>query len=211
MQYQNTNILIGERVKLPTKYGHFELIPFQEKLNGLEHIALIKGDLIQNNATLTRIHSACATGDLFGSLRCDCGDQLIQTLKIIEQNGNGIIVYLQQEGRGIGLMNKMKAYKLQEDGMDTLEANLHLGFAPDEREYQIAAEILKHLQVKNVHLLTNNPDKISGLEQHEINVEKRIPLIIKPNPFNINYLNTKEIRMGHLLHKEKQEIIYYDN
>ena len=203
---KDSNILIGERVKLPTKYGHFELIPFQENVNGLEHIALIKGNFTPKDTILTRIHSACATGDLFGSLKCDCGEQLIQSMKMIEKNGTGIIVYLQQEGRGIGLMNKMKAYKLQEDGMDTMEANVHLGFAPDERDYQIGAEILKHLHIKKVKLLTNNPDKIIGLEQNNIKVVKRIPIIIQSNTFNINYLNTKEIRMGHLLHKEKSEI-----
>lgn len=206
-----TDLIKGERVKLPTKYGHFELIPFQEKLSGLEHIVLIKGNLISNDTVLTRIHSACATGDLFGSLKCDCGEQLIQAMKIIEKNGNGIIVYLQQEGRGIGLMNKIKAYKLQERGMDTLEANLELGFAPDEREYQSGAKILSCLGVKKVELLTNNPDKIFGLEQYGIQVVKRIPLIIQSNQFNIDYLNTKEIRMGHLLSEEKSEIQCYDN
>jgi 3,4-dihydroxy 2-butanone 4-phosphate synthase/GTP cyclohydrolase II len=203
---KETNILMGERVKLPTKYGHFELIPFQEKLSGLEHIALIKGNIASSDAILTRIHSACATGDLFGSLKCDCGEQLIQAMKIIERNGNGLIVYLQQEGRGIGLMNKMKAYKLQECGMDTIEANLHLGFASDEREYKIGAEILNSLGINKVKLLTNNPDKIIGLEQNGIQVVKRISLVIKPNKFNNNYLNTKETRMGHLLNEEKIEI-----
>lgn len=211
MATRNTNILQGERVKLPTKYGHFELIPFQEKLRGLEHMVLIKGSFTSNDTVLTRIHSACATGDLFGSLKCDCGEQLIQAMKIIENIGNGIIVYLQQEGRGIGLMNKIKAYKLQEGGMDTVEANLELGFAPDERAYQIGAEILNTLGIKKVKLLTNNPDKILGLEQNGIQVVKRIPLIIKSNPFNKYYLNTKENRMGHLLNEEKSEIRCYDN
>ncbi|WP_303317439.1 GTP cyclohydrolase II [Flavivirga abyssicola] len=211
MNDRGTNILQGERVKLPTQYGHFELIPFQEKLNGLEHMALIKGNLTSNDTILTRIHSACATGDLFGSLKCDCGEQLIQAMKIIENNGNGIIVYLQQEGRGIGLMNKMKAYKLQEHGMDTIEANLHLGFAPDEREYQIGAEILISLGVKKVKLLTNNPEKILGLEQNGIQVDERIPLIVQSNPFNIEYLDTKRNRMGHQLNEEKMKIQYYDN
>lgn len=195
----NATILQGERVKLPTKYGHFELIPFQEKLTGVEHISLIKGHFTSNDIVLTRIHSACATGDLFGSLKCDCGEQLIQAMKMIESNGSGIIVYLQQEGRGIGLMNKMKAYKLQENGMDTIEANLHLGFAPDKREYKIGAEILSALGIKTVNLMTNNPDKIHGLEQNGIKVFKRIPIIIQSNPFNSSYLDTKEIRMGHLL------------
>jgi 3,4-dihydroxy 2-butanone 4-phosphate synthase/GTP cyclohydrolase II len=207
----DTTILKGERVKLPTKYGLFQLIPFQEKLNGLEHIALIKGNFTSNDTVLTRIHSACATGDLFGSLKCDCGEQLIQAMKMIENHGNGIIVYLQQEGRGIGLMNKIKAYKLQEQGMDTVEANLHLGFTPDEREYQIGAEILNAFGIKKVKLLTNNPDKILGLEQNGIQVVKRIPLIIQSNQFNTDYLDTKEIRMGHLLSEEKSEIQCYDN
>jgi len=211
MYSRDTNILIGERVKLPTKYGHFELIPFKEKLSGLEHMALIKGSFTSNDTILTRIHSACATGDIFGSLKCDCGEQLIQAMKIIENNGNGIILYLQQEGRGIGLMNKIKAYKLQEQGMDTIEANLNLGFAPDEREYQIGAEILSALGIKKVKLLTNNPDKIFGLEQNGIQVVKRIPLIIQSNPFNRYYLDTKEIRMGHRLSEQKPENEYYDN
>jgi len=211
MNASYTNIFPGERVKLPTKYGQFELIPFQEKISRLEHIALIKGKFTSNDTILTRIHSACATGDLFGSLKCDCGEQLIQAMKKIEKNGNGIIVYLQQEGRGIGLMNKMKAYKLQESGMDTIEANLHLGFAQDEREYQIGAEILSSLGVKKVKLLTNNIDKILGLEQNGIQVVKRIPLIIHSNPFNMDYLDTKKIRMGHLLSEEKSEIQCNDN
>ncbi|MCL5130321.1 GTP cyclohydrolase II [Algibacter sp. L4_22] len=211
MSTRDTNIIQGERVKLPTKYGHFELIPFQEKLSGLEHMALIKGDFSSNEVVLTRIHSACATGDLFGSLRCDCGDQLIEAMKLIENNGSGVIVYLQQEGRGIGLMNKMKAYKLQELGMDTIEANLHLGFAPDERDYQIGVGILRALGVKKVNLLTNNPDKIIGLEKSGIQVVKRVPLIIKANSFNKYYLDTKEAHMGHQLSEEKLENQCYDN
>ncbi|MBP8792197.1 MAG: GTP cyclohydrolase II [Lutibacter sp.] len=203
MNVNDTNIVQGERVQLPTKYGHFELIPFQEKGSGLEHIALIKGNFTSNDTVLTRIHSACATGDLFGSLKCDCGDQLIEAMKLIEHKGIGIIVYLQQEGRGIGLMNKMKAYKLQEQGMDTIEANVHLGFAPDEREYQIGAEILNALGVKKVKLLTNNPDKINKLEESGIKVVERIPLIIPSNPFNKYYLDTKEIQMGHQLSNDK--------
>ena len=208
---RDTNILKGERIKLPTKYGHFDLIPFKEKLSGLEHMALIKGSFTSKEAVLTRIHSACATGDLFGSLKCDCGEQLIEAMKIIEDKGSGIIVYLQQEGRGIGLMNKMKAYKLQEEGMDTIEANLHLGFASDERDYQIGAEILSELGVEKLELLTNNPDKIQGLEQYGIEVVKRIPLIIKSNPFNKHYLNTKENHMGHQLSEKNRENLCYDN
>lgn len=206
MPQNNTTILVGERVKLPTKYGHFELIPFQEKKNGLEHMALVKGHFNTNDIILTRIHSACATGDLFGSLKCDCGEQLIQAIKEIEKKGKGIIIYLQQEGRGIGLMNKMKAYKLQEGGMDTIEANLHLGFLADEREYATAAQILKSLHIKNIKLLTNNPEKITGLTQNGIQIVERIPLLIQPNPFNLKYLSTKKKQMGHLLHIENQDI-----
>ncbi len=206
MTARNISILQGERVQLPTKYGRFELVTFQEKSSGEEHMALVKGNFTSDDIVLTRVHSACATGDLFGSLKCDCGEQLIRAMKIIEKNGKGIIVYLQQEGRGIGLMNKMKAYKLQELGMNTIEANLHLGFAPDERDYQIGAEILSALGVKQVQLLTNNPDKISGLEQNGIQVVKRIPLIIPSNPFNTDYLQTKETGMGHLLHQEESKI-----
>lgn len=211
MDDRDRHIIQGERIKLPTKYGHFELIPFQEKISGLEHIVLIKGSYTSNDAVLTRIHSACATGDLFGSLKCDCGEQLIQSMKMIEKNGTGIIVYLQQEGRGIGLMNKIKAYKLQESGMDTVEANLELGFAPDERAYQVGAKILCSLGVNRVMLLTNNPDKILGLEQNGIQVVKRIPLIIQSNQFNADYLDTKEIRMGHLLSDKKTENKCYDH
>lgn len=211
MLINDANILKGERVKLPTKFGHFELIPFQEIESGIEHIALIKGSFTSEDTVLTRIHSACATGDLFGSLKCDCGEQLIQAMKIIENNGSGIIVYLQQEGRGIGLMNKMKAYKLQEEGMDTIEANLHLGFASDERDYEIGAQILNSLGIRKLNLLTNNPEKILGLEQNGIQVVNRMPLIIESNPFNKYYLDTKEIHMGHQLSDEKPEKIGYDN
>ena len=211
MTISESNILIGERVKLPTKYGDFELIPFQEKSSGVEHMALIKGAITLNDITLTRIHSSCATGDLFGSLKCDCGEQLILSMKMINKNGHGIVVYLNQEGRGIGLMNKMKAYKLQEGGLDTIEANLHLGFASDERDYQIGAEILSSLGVTKVELITNNPDKIFGLEQNGIQVIKRIPIITKSNAFNLNYLHTKKSRMGHLLNELKFETKSDDN
>lgn len=205
MSIGKSNIIQGERVQLPTKYGNFEIIPFQEKENGLEHIVLIKGKFSSKDSVLTRIHSACATGDIFGSLKCDCGDQLIEAMKLIESKGSGLIVYLQQEGRGIGLMNKMKAYKLQEEGLNTIEANLHLGFAPDEREYEIGAEILSTLGIKKVKLITNNPDKIIGLEQSGIRVVKRVPLIVQFNPFNKYYLETKEMHMGHQLKIEKTE------
>jgi 3,4-dihydroxy 2-butanone 4-phosphate synthase/GTP cyclohydrolase II len=199
MKNLDKKILVrGQKVQLPTKYGHFELIPFQEKSNKLEHIVLVKGDLKSNDAFLTRVHSACATGDLFGSLRCDCGEQLIQSMKNIEKNGSGILVYLQQEGRGIGLMNKIEAYHLQEQGMDTVDANTALGFAPDERKYAICAEILKTLAVDKIKLMTNNPDKISGLEENGIEITERIPLVIVKNEFNSNYLETKEKRMQHV-------------
>lgn len=196
---ENNRIQKGDRVSLPTKYGFFELIPFQEIENGLEHIALIKGTFRADEIILTRIHSACATGDLFGSLRCDCGEQLIRSMQMIEQAGSGIVLYLQQEGRGIGLMNKIKAYKLQEEGLDTVDANIHLGFAPDEREYKVGTEILQLLGINKVKLLTNNPEKINGLEQNGIQVVKRIPLTVNTNKHNITYLNTKQERMHHLL------------
>ncbi|WP_299781586.1 GTP cyclohydrolase II [uncultured Formosa sp.] len=211
MHTKDTSIIQGERVKLPTKYGHFELIPFQEKKNGAEHIVLIKGNINSEEATLVRIHSACATGDLFGSLKCDCGEQLAQAMTMIESNKSGVIVYLQQEGRGIGLMNKMKAYKLQEEGFNTIEANIKLGFAPDERDYNVAVDILNMLGIKTLKLLTNNPDKIIGLETYGIQVVERVPIIIHSNPFNENYLNTKEHQMGHLLSEEKPVNLCHDH
>lgn len=194
----NVHLIQGEQVKLPTKYGNFELIVFKENKSGLEHIAILKGSSKSNGDWLTRIHSACATGDLFGSLRCDCGEQLAKSLQLIEKNGKGIVIYLMQEGRGIGLMNKIKAYKLQENGMDTVEANLHLGFKSDERNYDIAASILKSLNISEINLLTNNPDKIVKLEENDIQIKKRIPLKIAPNTHNIKYFETKILKMGHL-------------
>jgi 3,4-dihydroxy 2-butanone 4-phosphate synthase/GTP cyclohydrolase II len=211
MSIKDITMLQGIRVKLPTKYGHFELIPFQEEESGLEHMALVKGKFTVEDIVLTRIHSSCATGDLFGSLRCDCGDQLIEAMKMIEKNGSGIIVYLQQEGRGIGLMNKMKAYKLQELGRDTIEANIELGFAGDERNYQIGVDILNALNVCKVNLLTNNPDKIISLEEKGIKVVKRVPIIIPSNTFNKYYLDTKETQMGHQLSHKKQVKCCNDN
>lgn len=199
MYTDNENLVQGERVQLPTKYGHFEIVPFQGKDSKLEHIALVKGEFTPEDAVLTRIHSACATGDLFGSLRCDCGEQLEKALMLIEQEGKGLLVYLQQEGRGIGLMNKMKAYKLQEEGYDTVDANVHLGFRPDERNYAIASAILKALHVQKVRLMTNNPDKISGMETAKISVVERVPLEIRQNKYNVDYLTTKQGRMNHML------------
>lgn len=194
----NNNITTGECVDLPTKYGDFKLIPFLENKTGLEHIALLKGTFSKNDVVLTRVHSACATGDLFGSLKCDCGEQLEKAMTLIEQNGQGAIIYMQQEGRGIGLMNKIKAYKLQEQGLDTVEANIELGFAPDERKYTMAAEILRLLGISKIKLLTNNPDKVSGLELQNIEVTERIPLIIHANKYNKKYLRTKQRKMNHM-------------
>jgi 3,4-dihydroxy 2-butanone 4-phosphate synthase/GTP cyclohydrolase II len=202
----NKNLIIGERVKLPTKYGHFQLVPFQESDSGVEHMAIIKGDIKKDDVILTRIHSACATGDLFGSLRCDCGEQLIRSMKMIENNKKGVVIYLQQEGRGIGLMNKIKAYKLQENGMDTVDANIHLGFAPDERNYKIAAEILTSLGINRVNLITNNPEKIDGLKKDGIEIVERVPLEIDANMYNVGYLKTKKTRMNHLINTVHLEV-----
>ena len=198
MSNPNLILIQGETVKLPTKYGNFELTVFKETTSKLEHIVLLKRNSKTKGTWLTRVHSACATGDLFGSLRCDCGEQLAKSLQLIEKNGKGIVIYLMQEGRGIGLLNKIKAYKLQENGMDTVEANLHLGFKPDERSYNIAASILKSLNISEINLLTNNPDKIEKLEENGIHIKKRIPLKITPNIHNIKYFETKVLKMGHL-------------
>lgn len=190
----------GEEVDMPTAWGHFRLIPFRQKSNGLEHIALIKGDLTTNEPVLVRVHSSCATGDIFGSLRCDCGEQLHQALKQIEENGRGVLVYLSQEGRGIGLMDKIRAYKLQEEGLDTIEANLHLGHKADERDYGVGAQILRSLGVKDMRLMTNNPIKRIGLEGYGLRVVENVPIEVKPNKFNLRYLSTKKEQMGHTLH-----------
>ena len=189
----------GEEVQLPTAYGKFRLIPFLQKSNGVEHIALIKGEWEPDDAVLVRVHSSCATGDIFGSLRCECGDQLHKAMELIDTQGKGVIVYIQQEGRGIGLMNKIKAYKLQEQGIDTVDANIHLGFDPDERDYGVGAQILCSLGVRKMRLLTNNPVKRVGLEGYGLKVVESIPIIIKSNPFNEVYMKTKRDRMGHSL------------
>ena len=191
----------GEMVDMPTKYGHFKLIPFLQKSNGLEHIALIKGEWKEDEPVLVRVHSSCATGDIFGSYRCDCGPQLHKSMEAIEKAGKGVIVYLNQEGRGIGLMNKMKAYKLQEEGMDTVDANLCLGFKADERDYGVGASILHDLGVKKMRLLTNNPMKRVGLIGYGLSVEEIVPVEVEPNSYNRFYLHTKKDRMGHTLHK----------
>ncbi len=191
----------GVEVDMPTQYGHFRLIPFRQKSNGLEHIALIKGDIQEGEAVLVRVHSSCATGDIFGSMRCDCGDQLHKALRMIEQEEKGALVYLNQEGRGIGLMEKMKAYKLQEDGMDTVDANLCLGHQADERDYGVGAQILRSIGITKMRLLTNNPVKRVGLESFGLEIVENISIEIEPNPYNAFYMETKKKRMGHNLYK----------
>ena len=193
----------GEEVDMPTIYGHFHLIPFRQKSNGLEHIALIKGDVTTEEPVLVRVHSSCATGDIFGSMRCDCGDQLHEALRMIEQEGRGAVIYLNQEGRGIGLMDKMRAYKLQEDGMDTVDANICLGHQADERDYGVGAQILRHLGISKMRLISNNPVKRVGLEAYGLSVVENVPIEIKPNPYNEFYMKTKKERMGHTLHNIK--------
>ena len=193
----------GEEVDMPTLYGHFHLIPFRQKSNGLEHIALIKGDLTTVDPVLVRVHSSCATGDIFGSMRCDCGDQLHEALRMIEKEGRGAVIYLNQEGRGIGLMDKMRAYKLQENGMDTVDANICLGHQADERDYGVGAQILRHLGITKMRLISNNPVKRVGLEAYGLSVVENVPIEIKTNPYNEFYMKTKKERMGHILHNIK--------
>ena len=190
----------GEEVHLPTAYGDFRLIPFRQKSNGLEHIAIIKGDVTTDQPVLVRVHSSCATGDIFGSLRCDCGEQLHQSLRMIEKEGRGALIYLLQEGRGIGLMDKIRAYKLQEQGMDTVDANLHLGHKADERDYGVGAQILHDLGIHKMRLITNNPIKRIGLEGYGLEVVENVPIEIAPNVYDRFYLSTKRHRMGHTLH-----------
>ena len=193
----------GEEVDMPTEHGHFRLIPFRQKSNGLEHIALIKGEWSEDEPVIVRVHSSCMTGDIFGSQRCDCGAQLHEAMKLIEKNGKGVIVYLNQEGRGIGLMNKMRAYKLQEEGMDTVDANLCLGFKADERDYGVGAEILRQIGVHKMRLITNNPVKRIGLESYGLTITENISIEIEPNTYNSRYLHTKAERMGHTLNFKK--------
>lgn len=193
----------GEEVDMPTEHGHFRLIPFRQKSNGLEHIALIKGEWSEDEPVIVRVHSSCMTGDIFGSQRCDCGAQLHEAMKLIEKTGKGVIVYLNQEGRGIGLMNKMRAYKLQEEGMDTVDANLCLGFKADERDYGVGAEILRQIGVHKMRLITNNPVKRIGLESYGLTITENISIEIEPNTYNSRYLHTKAERMGHTLNFKK--------
>ena len=191
----------GDEVDMPTAYGHFKLIPFREMSTGLEHIALIKGEWKPDEPFLVRVHSSCATGDIFGSMRCECGEQLHLAMKEIEKAGKGVVVYMNQEGRGIGLMNKIRAYKLQENGYDTVEANLHLGFKADERDYGVGANILRQLGVTKMRLLTNNPVKRVGLQSYGLEVVENVPIEVAPNEYNRYYMHTKKVRMGHDLHK----------
>lgn len=203
---QESLIKRGVEANLPTQYGDFKIIPYLQKSNGKEHVALVKGNWEPEESILVRMHSSCITGDIFGSMRCECGDQLHKSMQMIEAEGKGIVVYLDQEGRGIGLVNKIKAYKLQEEGMDTVDANVHLGFAPDERDYGVGAQILRDLGVKKMRLLTNNPVKRVGLEGYGLKVTENIPIEIEPNSHNELYLKVKRDRMGHMLQKFK-----YDN
>lgn len=189
----------GVEVDMPTDYGHFRLIPFRELSSGLEHIALIKGDVANSEPVLVRVHSSCATGDIFASRRCDCGEQLHKAMQMIEKEGRGVVLYLNQEGRGIGLMDKIKAYKLQEEGLDTVDANLHLGHKADERDYGVGAQILYKLGVRDMRLMTNNPVKRIGLEGYGLKVVENVPIEITPNEYNRFYMHTKKERMGHTL------------
>ncbi len=193
----------GEAVKLPTAYGNFQMIPFLQKATGHEHVALIKGEWEEEEPILVRVHSSCVTGDIFGSMRCECGDQLHKALEMIEKEEKGVLVYLNQEGRGIGLMAKAEAYKLQEQGYDTVDANLHLGYQADERDYGVGAQILRNLGVKKMRLMTNNPKKRIGLESYGLEVVENVPLEISPNKYNHFYMETKKKRMGHVLRNIK--------
>lgn len=191
----------GVEVDMPTAYGHFHLIPFRQKNNGLEHIAIIKGDVADGEPVLVRVHSSCATGDIFASKRCDCGEQLHKAMEMIEAEGRGAVIYLNQEGRGIGLMDKIKAYKLQEEGLDTVEANIHLGHDADERDYGVGAQILNLLGIRKMRLMTNNPIKRIGLEGYGLEVVENVPIEVAPNRYNLRYMHTKKERMGHDLHQ----------
>ncbi len=193
----------GVEADMPTAYGHFRIIPFRQKSNGLEHVALIKGEWKPDEPVLVRMHSSCATGDIFASQRCDCGEQLHKSMQLIEKEGKGAIVYLIQEGRGIGLMNKIAAYKLQEEGLDTVDANIHLGFDPDLRDYGVGAQILREIGISKIRLLTNNPVKRVGLEGYGLEIVENVPIEITPNQYNERYLRTKKERMGHTLHFNK--------
>lgn len=197
---KETLIERGETVNLPTEHGEFQLIPYRQLSNGLEHVALVKGKWGKNEPVLVRVHSSCVTGDIFGSLRCDCGSQLQKAMEMVNEEGRGAVIYMNQEGRGIGLFNKIKAYKLQEEGQDTVEANINLGFKDDERDYGVGAQILRDLGLKKIRLITNNPKKRAGLEGYGIEIVENVALEIKPNKYNEFYLQTKQEKMGHSLH-----------
>lgn len=188
---------MGPEVNMPTKYGFFKLIPFKQLSNGLEHIALVKGEWKSDEPILVRVHSSCMTGDILGSMRCECGEQLHKAMQAIETEGKGVLVYMNQEGRGIGLMNKIRAYKLQEEGLDTVDANLHLGFNADERDYGVGAQILQKLGVGKMRLMTNNPVKRIGLEAYGLTITENVPLEVPYNKYNEKYMRTKKERMGH--------------
>lgn len=190
----------GVEVDMPTEHGHFRLIPFRQISNGAEHVALIKGTWEENEPILVRVHSSCVTGDIFGSCRCECGEQLHKAMEMIEKEGKGVVVYMNQEGRGIGLMNKIAAYKLQEEGLDTVDANVHLGFKADERDYGVGAQILRAVGVSNIKLMTNNPVKRIGLESYGLKITENVGIEVVPNKYNKKYLETKQKRMGHNLH-----------
>lgn len=185
-------ISVGTMVDMPTEYGHFKLVPFRQTSSGLEHMALIKGEWKEDEPVLVRVHSSCATGDVFGSMRCDCGQQLHKAMQMIEKEGKGVLIYMQQEGRGIGLMNKIEAYKLQEEGLDTVDANIHLGFKPDERDYGCGAQMLRKLGVHKMRLITNNPTKRVGLEAYGLEIVENVPIEITPNEYDYKYLKTKK-------------------
>ena len=192
-------ITLAAESNLPTEFGDFKIFVFKNYLDHKEHLAIVKGDVSGFENVLVRVHSECLTGDVFGSKRCDCGEQLHHALRTIEKEGRGVVVYMRQEGRGIGLTNKIKAYALQEKGLDTVEANVELGFPPDMREYSLAAQIIRFLGIKSVSLITNNPIKKTSLEHWGITVNKRVPVIVKANNINAGYLQTKKEKMGHLL------------
>lgn len=200
---QESLVEMGPSVQMPTKYGFFKLIPFRQLSTGQEHIALIKGEWEPDESVLVRVHSSCLTGDVLGSLRCECGDQLHKAMELIEKEGKGVLVYLNQEGRGIGLMNKIKAYQLQEQGLDTVDANIHLGFDADERDYGVGAQILQKLGVRKMRLMTNNPVKRIGLEAYGLSIVENVPVEIPVNPYNEKYMRTKKERMGHILNHLK--------
>ena len=193
----------GEAVNLPTEYGDFKMVPFLQKATGQEHVVLIKGEWKEDEPVLVRVHSSCMTGDIFGSMRCECGEQLHKALQLIEKEGKGVLVYLSQEGRGIGLMAKAAAYKLQEEGLDTVDANIHLGYQADERDYGVGAQILRNLEIKNMRLMSNNPKKRIGLESYGLTVVENVPLEVTPNEFNQFYMETKKKKMGHVLRNIK--------